>query len=55
MLAMNPQRILLVEQPKSSSAINQPKIRHYRLARLRLAHQRDTVDPRHAHLRRSYD
>lgn len=55
MLVMAPQRILLVEQPKTSSAINQPKIRHYRLARLRLAQHRETVEPRFAHLRKSYD
>ena len=57
MLSMtDPHRIVLVERPSAvdRSEIH-PRIRHYRIARLRLAQRRDELSARHAHLRESYD
>jgi hypothetical protein len=50
------QRILLV--PSGRPRLEQsgdPKLRRYRLARLRLASTRQPTDRRHAHLARAYD
>ena len=52
---MTHHRVLLVERPRSSTQINGAKIRHYRLARMRLAERREQPDARFAHLRRAYD
>ena len=53
---MTATRVLLVERPRTSSAVDGPKIRHYRLARLRLAERnREPADARFAHLRKTYD
>ena len=51
-----PHRILLVpdERPREA-AVNEPKVRRYRLARLRIAQARTPVEPRYAHLARAYD
>ena len=57
MLSMTtPHRIVLVERPAvADRSETHPRVRHYRLARLRLAEQRQQVAPRHAHLRETYD
>jgi hypothetical protein len=48
-------RVLLIERPASPSSPDSPKIRHYRLARTRLAASRREMPPRYAHLRKTYD
>ena len=57
MLSMStPHRIVLVERPAVAERTGtHPRVRHYRLARLRLAQQRQQLAPRHAHLRETYD
>jgi hypothetical protein len=56
MLSMTSSRVLLVERPRTSSSLDGPKIRHYRLARMRLAERRkEPGDARFAHLRKTYD
>jgi hypothetical protein len=57
MLSMtDPHRIVLVERPAVAERTEtHPRVRHYRIARLRLAQARDELAPRHAHLRQSYD
>ena len=58
MLAMTPapQRILLVPdaRPRTELAAA-PKVRRYRLARLRVAETRQPAEPRFAHIARGYD
>ncbi len=51
-----PQRILLVPdgRPRTELA-SAPKVRRYRLARLRVAETRRPGDPRFEHLARTYD
>jgi hypothetical protein len=51
-----PHRILLVPdgRPRTEPA-TAPKIRRYRLARLRVARTRDPAEPRFGHLARTYD
>lgn len=49
-------RVLLIERPGvASSSPDSPKIRHYRLARTRLAAGRREVPPRYEQLRKTYD
>jgi hypothetical protein len=50
-------RILLLPdaRPRSAEAAHEPKIRRYRLARLRVAETRQPAEPRFAHLTRAYD
>ena len=48
-------RIILLPDAKAPAGPQASKIRRYRLARVRLAERRDHVQPRHAHLLRSYD
>lgn len=57
MLSMtHPHRIVLVQRPGIPERESlQPKIRHYRIARLRLVERRGELSPRHAHLRETYD
>ena len=57
MLSMtDPHRIVLVERPAvADRSETHPRVRHYRIARLRLAQRRSEVAPRHAHLRETYD
>ena len=55
-----PHRILLVPEARSAgspglAAPTAPKIRKYSLARIRVADTRGDVQPRFAHLRRTYD
>ena len=50
-----PHRILLIEQPRPDAEVRGSKIRHYRLARLRLAERRAHDAQRFAHLKRIYD
>jgi hypothetical protein len=51
-----PQRILLVPEAVSRPAsLAEPKIRRYRLARLRVAETRQPAEPRFEHLARAYD
>jgi hypothetical protein len=53
---MTSTRIVLVQRPGVPERESlQPKIRHYRIARLRLAERRGEIQPRHAHLRETYD
>jgi hypothetical protein len=53
---MTSTRIVLVQRPGAPDReIQQPRIRHYRIARLRLAERRGEIEPRHAHLRETYD
>ena len=52
----SPHRIVLVERPAvAERSGSHPRVRHYRIARLRLAQRRDELAPRHAHLRETYD
>jgi len=49
-------RVLLV--PDATKAVAGPhaaKVRHYRLARMRLAERRNELPPRHAHLLKPHD
>jgi len=57
MLSMtSPHRIVLVQRPLAAErSETHPRVRHYKLARLRLAPARDELASRHAHLRESYD
>lgn len=57
MLSMTePHRIVLVQRPAAADRGDaHPRVRHYRIARLRLEQRRDEIAPRHAHLRESYD
>jgi hypothetical protein len=48
-------RVQLVERPRPSSSVEDPKIRHYRLARARLAQRREEPAQRFSHLRKTYD
>ncbi len=51
-----PQRILLVPDDRRHPALTtEPKVRRYRLARLRVAETRRPSEPRLAYLARSYD
>ncbi len=51
-----PHRILLVPdgRPRAELAA-EPKVRRYRLARVRVAEARQPSEPRFAHLARAYD
>ena len=58
MLSMtDPHRIVLVERPAVLAERSETprRVRHYRIARLRLAQRREEIAPRHAHLRETYD
>jgi hypothetical protein len=49
-------RVLLL--PDAAKAVTGPhasKVRHYRLARVRLAERRGELPPRHAHLLKAHD
>ena len=49
-------RVLLM--PDAAKAVTGPhasKVRHYRLARVRLAERRAELPPRHAHLLKTHD
>ena len=49
-------RIVLVQRPATADrGDTHPRVRHYRIARLRLDQQRNEIAPRHAHLRETYD
>ena len=51
-----PHRILLVPAGRRTApAADEPKVRRYRLARLRLAESRQPVERRFEHLARAYD
>ena len=51
-----PHRILLVPDARPRSELSAaPKVRRYRLARLRLAEIRQPAEPRFAHLAKAYD
>jgi hypothetical protein len=51
-----PHRILLVpDERRRGSLPSEPKVRRYRLARLRLAESRQPAEPRFEHLARAYD
>ena len=51
-----PHRILLVPDARPRAALAaEPKVRRYRLARLRVAEARRPSDPRFEHLGRAYD
>jgi hypothetical protein len=51
-----PHRILLVPdaRPRTEASL-EPKVRRYRLARLRVAETRQPAEPRFEHLGRAYD
>jgi hypothetical protein len=55
MLAMSASRMFLLPQQRPENEPPSPKIRHYRLARLRLVERRQDTPERFAHLRRAYD
>ena len=52
-----PQRILLVPdaRPRTTALATEPRVRRYRLARLRVAETREPAEPRSAHIARAYD
>ncbi len=51
-----PHRILLVPDGRPrTDAIAEPKVRRYRLARLRVAATRQPAEPRFGHISRAYD
>ena len=51
-----PHRILLVPDERSRGELAAaPKVRRYRLARLRMADTRQPAEPRFEHLARAYD
>ena len=51
-----PHRILLMPAERPAlGGVNEPKVRRYRLARLRLAETRQPAEPRFQHLARAYD
>ena len=51
-----PHRILLVPDARPRPALgDEPKVRRYRLARLRVAETRRPAEPRFEHLARAYD
>ena len=51
-----PHRILLVPDARPRPALaEEPKIRRYRLARLRVSETREPAEPRFRHLARAYD
>ena len=51
-----PHRILLVPDARSRTELAAaPKVRRYRLARLRVADTRQPSEPRFGHLARTYD
>ena len=50
-----PQRILLLPDARPRTDASEPKVRRYRLARLRVAETRRPSEPRFEHLARAYD
>jgi hypothetical protein len=52
-----PHRILLVPdaRPRPEQPSTDPKVRRYRLARLRVAETRQPEEPRFRHITRAYD
>jgi hypothetical protein len=51
-----PQRILLLPDARPRADVaSGPKVRRYRLARLRVAETRQPAEPRFHHLSRTYD
>lgn len=51
-----PHRILLVPDARPRpDALAEPKVRRYRLARLRVAETRQPAEPRFEHIARAYD
>jgi hypothetical protein len=50
-----PQRILLLPDARPRTDAAEPKVRRYRLARLRVAETRQPREPRFEHLARAYD
>jgi hypothetical protein len=51
-----PHRILLVPETRPrAEALAEPKVRRYRLARLRVAQTRQPAQPRFEHISRAYD
>jgi hypothetical protein len=54
-MTTTPQRILLLPDPRPRADVAAPKVRRYRLARLRVAETRQPAEPRFEHLARAYD
>ncbi|HEX2085187.1 MAG TPA: hypothetical protein VHF89_05855 [Solirubrobacteraceae bacterium] len=55
-MTTSPHRILLVPDGRPrAEAPAAPKVRRYRLARLRIAETRQPAEPRFEHLARAYD
>ncbi len=51
-----PHRILLVPEARPRpTSLAEPKVRRYRLARLRVAETRRPAEPRFEHIARAYD
>ena len=48
-------RVLLLPEETATTAEKAPRIRRYRLARLRVLERRDASADRHPHLLRAYD
>ena len=55
MTTASPHRILLVPDARPRAAGDTPRIRRYRLARLRVAAAREPSDPRLAQVAKGYD
>ncbi len=47
--------LLLPDASKAAAGPHAAKVRHYRLARVRLTERRDELPARHAHLLRAHD
>jgi hypothetical protein len=55
-MTTSPQRILLVPDARPRTDLESaPKVRRYRLARLRVAETRQPAEPRFEHITRAYD
>jgi len=55
-MTTTPQRILLVPTGRERMApLTEPKVRRYRLARVRVAQTRQPTEPRFEHISRAYD
>lgn len=48
-------RLVLIGPSRGSRGRDAPAVRRYKLARLKVEGQRRPGEPRHAHLRRTYD
>ena len=55
-MTTTPQRILLLPDARPRAELaSAPKVRRYRLARLRVAETRQPTEPRFEHIARAYD